>query len=267
MNATARLTTIAVLLTGTFFATATLACETSAWNGGTTAGAMADDPTNNVSRVNGFCALEVTDFGQVADNSPTAETTFIARFYVFPKNLSAGTYELLVALSDEGNTDSDVFVVTYDGTNITIDATAAGGNSASAPADATHWNVVEVSWTSDGAVDSGGLWVNSDARTDPADATFTPGSGVIEQVRMGAVDGINMDTAFFDDYESHRSLPVGPLLAGDGNSDGNINSGDVDKVVAEFLFSNLANGVPDCNLDGSVNSGDIDCVVAIFLNL
>jgi len=263
MKPTVRLTTIAVILTGTFFASASLACSTDAW-ASAEAGAFADDPTNGVSRLSGFCALEVTGTGHVVDNSPTAETTFIGRFYVFPKNLSAGTYEIFVALSDEGDPNSDVFVISYDGANFIIDAGAVGGDSVSVTADTTHWNLVEFSWSSGG---EGNLWINSDATVDDPDGSFAPGTGSIEQIRMGAVDGINTDMAFFDDYESHRSLPVGPLLAGDGNSDGNINSGDVDKVVAEFLFSNLANGVPDCNLDGSVNSGDIDCVVAIFLGL
>ena len=67
--------------------------------------------------------------------------------------------------------------------------------------------------------------------------------------------------AFFDDYESHRSVAVGALLAGDGNQDGAIDAEDVTAVVDEFLDNTYPGGVVDCNLDGEVNSGDVNCVV------
>ncbi len=261
MKSTARLTTIAVLLSGTFFASASLACSTDAW-ASAEAGALADDPTNGVSRLSGFCALEVTGTGHVVDNSPTAETTFIGRFYVFPKNISAGTYEIFVALSDEGDTDSDVFVISYDGANFIIDASGAGGDSVSVAADTTHWNLVEFSWSSGG---EGNLWINSDATVDDPDGSFAPGTGSIEQIRMGAVDGISTDTAFFDDYESHRSLPVGPRLIGDSNDNGSINLFDLISIQNDILGNGLAAGQPDCNLNGAVNLFDLICTQNIIL--
>jgi hypothetical protein len=263
MKIATRLIRSTVLLAGAFFVSSTLACTTTAWTSAE-AGTNADDPTNGIPRVSGFCGLEVTGTGHVVDNSPADEATFIARFYVFPTLLPVGTHELFAAFSVEDDIGSDMFEITYNGTSISIDATGAGGGTASAPADLTHWNLVEVLWTSGG---QGGLWVNSDSTVDDATVAFDSGTGSIDQVRLGAVSSIGTDMAFFDDYESHRSLPVGPLLAGDGNFDGNINSGDIDMVVNEFLFSDLANGVVDCNLDGSINSGDIDCVVSIFLGL
>jgi len=262
MKTVTRLITITALLAGTFFASSTLACSSAQWTS-TAAGATVGDPTGSVPRVKGFCGLEVTDTGHVVDNSPTAETTFIGRFYVYPNQLGAGTHEVFAAYSDEAGTK--LFSITYDGTNFNFDATAAaGGGSTSAAADTTHWNLVEFKWESDA---QGSVWVNADALTEAATSTFASGTGSVDQVRLGAVASIDANTAFFDDYESHRSQAVGALLAGDGNDDGNINSGDVDMVVAEFLFSTLAGGVPDCNLDGNVNSGDIDCIVAIFLGL
>ena len=253
MKTTARLITTAVLLTGAFFTTFTMACSTDAW-ASAEAGAMADDPTNGVSRLSGFCALEVTGTGHVVDNSPTAETTFIGSFWMFPKNLSAGTYEIFVALSDEGDVNSDVFVVSYDGANFVLDASAAGGDTATVAANTSLWNQVEFSWSSGGV---GSLWVNSDATVDPADDTFAPGTGSIEQVRMGAVDGISTDTAFFDHYESHRSLPVGPPLIGDSNDNGSINLFDLISIQNDILGNGLAAGQPDCNLNGSVNLFDL----------
>jgi len=263
MKTATRLIMIAALLAGTFFVSSTLACSSAQWTS-TAAGATVGDPTGSVPRVNGFCGLEVTGTGHVVDNTPTAEATFIGRFYVYPKLLGAGVHEIFAAYSDEVGTK--LFSITYDGTNFNFDATAAtGGGATSVVADTTHWNLIEFKWES-GV--QGSAWVNVDSLSDdPVSGTFASGTGSVEQVRLGAVAGIDANQAWFDDYESHRSQPVGALLAGDGNSDGNINSGDVDMVVNEFLFSSLAGGVPDCNLDGNIDSGDVDCIVKIFLNL
>ena len=60
---------------------------------------------------------------------------------------------------------------------------------------------------------TGGLWVNTDAKQFGANATFPSGSGSVESVRLGAPAGLQSFTGrmYFDDYESHRSLAVGPL--------------------------------------------------------
>ena len=211
MKTAIRITSLAVALTGAFFVSSAMACTTTAWFDAT-AGTLADNPLIpiKVPRFKGECALSTTGTGHVVDNSPTGETTFIARFYFFAKELPAGTYEIFKAYSDETGT-VDVFVVTYDGTNVVITATD-GGASASAAAIPAKWNVVEFKWVSGGM---GSLWVNSDAAADTADGTFASGTGTVEQVRIGAVDGVGTDKAYFDDYESHRSQAVGPLLAGD----------------------------------------------------
>jgi hypothetical protein len=259
MKTATRLIALAVLLSGTFFVSSTLACSSAAWTS-TEGAALADDPTNGTPRVSGLCGLGVTDAGHVVDNSPAAETKFIGRFYVFPKLLSAGTHELFAAYSDEAGTK--LFSITYDGTNFNFDATAAtGGGSASVPADPTHWNLIEFVWES-GA--TGGFWVNTDALSEVANTTFDSGTGSVDQIRMGAVSTIGGETAYFDDYESHRSLPVGALLKGDGNADGSVNSGDIITVINEFFGGGLGEGTPDCNLDGNVNSGDIICVINTF---
>lgn len=263
MKTASRLLALSVLATGAFFSTSTFACSTAAW-GAVDAAAIAGDPSVNIARVAGKCGLEVSGSGFVNDNTPDGETTFIARFYFFGKNLPAGTHAIFSATSEDNNTGDSHFTVTYDGTDIKVESGAASGNVASATADPNKWNLVEVEWVS-GA--TGSIWVNADATTDAPSGTFNSGTGAIGSARLGAVSALASGSAFFDDYVSHRSLPVGPILAGDGNSDGNVNSGDVNVVVNEFLFNNLGDGSPDCNLDGAVNSGDINCIVAIFLNL
>ena len=259
MKTATRIISIAVLLSGAFFVSSAMACTTDAWFDATT-GTLAEDPLIpfQVPRFKGECGLEVTGTGHVVDNSPTGETTFIGRFYFLPKELSAGTYEIFVAYGDETGT-ADVFVVTYDGTDIVITA-SDGGAFASAAAIPAKWNSVEFKWVSG---DTGSLWVNSDAAVDPADDTFASGTGTVEQVRMGAVDGVGTDIAYFDDYESHRSQAVGTLLAGDSNDDGSTNILDVSGVLkeADAFTPVLAAGTPDCNHDGLVNVLDISGIL------
>lgn len=152
-------------------------------------------------------------------------------------------------------------VIRFDGSNLIIDATAIGGTTASVSAVLNSWSLVEFSWASGS---SGSFWVNSDATANLASATFTPGSGAIETVRLGAPNGFGGLTgrAVFDEYVSNRTAAVGALLYGDANLDATVNSDDIDLVVSEYLSSSLAFGVIDCNLDGLVNAGDIDCIAA-----
>ena len=235
-----------------------LACSLEAWEG-VSVGATVGDPSNNIARVGGQCALKVTGTGQVTDNSPDGETEFIGRFYFYPKMLSQGNHEIFAVLADQTNINSRLFVISYDGSNINLDASPAGGGQVSVGADPTHWNLVEFAWNSG---TQGQLWVNADALSSPPSGTFASGAGSVDQVRLGAVSDIGADTAFFDDYVSRRSPAVGPLLVGDGNADGEVDSEDIDVIVNEYLFDDFGNGVVDCNLDGSVNSGDVNCVVA-----
>jgi hypothetical protein len=253
------------ILVASLFATSTFACTTDQW--ATATGAVnANDPLSAVPRVKGLCGLQVTETGTVSDDSPSVDTNFIGHFYFFPEFTGSGTVDLFVAYSDD-IASSEVFTVRYDGTNVILDASASGGAApmVSVPADSTHWNLVEFRWTS-GA--EGSLWVNSDATKVPPDAVFDSGTNSIESVKLGVLNAIGLaGTANFDEYVSHRTTQIGMLLAGDANSDGKIDSGDIDLVVAEFLRGELADGVIDCNLDGNIDSGDIDCVVQIFLGL
>lgn len=260
MKTAIRLIALAALLSGTFFVSSTLACTTTAWSGATV-GTLADDPTNGVPRVSGLCGLEVTGTGYVVDNNPAAETKFIGRFYVYPKLLAAGTHTIFTAYSDEAGTK--LFEIAYDGSDFTFDASSAtGGGSTSVVADTTHWNLIEFVWES-GA--QGSFWVNTDALSADANSTFASGTGAVEQIRLGTESGVG-GTAYFDDYESHRSSPVGGLLAGDANNDASINILDVGVITSEILLRGLGDGQPDCNLDGSINILDVGCATNIILS-
>ncbi len=239
-----------------------LACSMSAWVPGASGDVRTNNPANGVARVGGACGLKVSGTGYVQDNGPNTETQFIGRFYFLSQLNGVGSTKIFVAYSDE--TSTELFSIKYDGANISIDATTAtGGGTTSVAVDNNHWNLIEFFWKSG---DSGSLWVNADATKDPASGEFASGIGTVESVRLGAPYGFGGLTgvAFFDDYESRRSLPVGALLAGDGNFDGDINSEDLTVIVEEYLFNSYDNGVTDCNLDAEINSGDINCVVSKF---
>jgi len=251
MKTATRLIALAVLLSGTFFVSSTLACTTSAWSG-TTGSPVADSP-KTVSRVSGLCGMELIEAGNVMDTSPAAETTVIARFYVYAQLIS-GAPVIFEAFSDNAATTS-LLTVTFDGTNFVFDAGAgASGNVAGK----SGWNLVEIAWTGGTGMD---YWVNADASSDAATGNVGAAAGAMESVILGAdaLDGI----LTFDDYESHRSLAVGALLVGDSNNDGQVNGLDISGILKESnaFTPVLQFGTPDCNLDGSVSGLDISGIL------
>jgi len=253
---------LAVVLILSVFATTTFACTTSGWAAGAVGSVNANDPTNGVSRVKGFCGLALTGTGHVMDGSPSNDPNFIGHFYFLPEfTVGPGTMKLFVAYSDEGG-NAEVFSVKYDGANVIFDATAVGGTSVSVPADSDHWNLVEFAWHSDAM---GSLWVNTDATIDPPDMTFTSGSGVVESVKLGAPEGLDgfVGKVTFDEYESRRENQVGALLIGDTNNDGEVNLFDISATLLEIDFFNPAiqEGTADCNKDGQVNLFDISATL------
>ena len=241
------------------------ACSTLAWIPGATGSIEVNTPANDVPRINGSCGLKVTGTGHVQDNSPDGETKFIGRFYFLPQLSGNGNTDIFIAYSDESG--AKLFTVSYnkDTSEIVVDATSGNGHTAnggttSVTVTGTRWHLIEFSWES-GL--TGSLWVDADATSDPANSTFASGTGTVESVRLGAPNGFGTLTgmAFFDDYVSHRLLPVGGELTGDGNLDGNIDNDDIEAIKTEFLFGTYPIGSTDCNLDSETNSGDVNCVV------
>jgi len=252
MKTATRLIALAVFLSGTFFVSSALACTTTLWTSAT-AGALADDPTNGVPRVSGLCGLEVTGTGHVVDASPAAEATVIARFYVYAQ-LTSGTPVIFEAFSDNAATAS-LLTVTFDGTNFVFDAGATA--SANVPGK-SGWNLVELAWTGGTDMD---YWVNADASTDGATGSVGAAAGTMESVVLGATAAVD-GKLIFDDYESHRSLPVGALLMGDANGNGSLTIADAIALFNELNLANqtLAPGQPDCNESGGITIADAICL-------
>ena len=248
-----------------FFSFNAFACSTLAWVPGATGSIEVNTPASGVPRINGSCGLKVTGTGHVQDNSPEGETKFIGRFYFLPQLSGTGNTDIFVAYSDEST--AKLFTVSYDKdtSEIVVDATIGNGHTAdggttSVTVTGTRWHLIEFSWESG---QPGSLWVDADATSDPASDTFTSGTGTVESVRLGAPNGFGSLTGmvFFDDYVSHRLLPVGGVLTGDGNLDGSLNNDDIEAIKTEFLFGTYPIGSTDCNLDSETNSGDVNCVV------
>ncbi|MCF6225571.1 MAG: dockerin type I repeat-containing protein [Xanthomonadales bacterium] len=246
-----------------FAASGVTTCNTVAWLGGASGAFNPNDPNHSVPRVKGFCGLEVTGTGHVQDDSPTAETSFVGHFYFLPDFSGSGSTDIFVAYTDN-TAATEAIVISYDGSNIIIDASAIGGGSATVAA-VSGWNLVEFAWESG---TTGNFWVNADATSDPVSATFTPGSGSIEAVRLGAPNGLGGFTgrSLFDEYVSNRTQAVGALLMGDANDDSSINIFDMAGVQNEILNNALQSGQPDCNADGNINIFDMACIQIIILN-
>ena len=253
MKTATRLIRSAVLLTGAFFVSSTLACTTNAWNGGVTGSPLADSP-KTVSRVSGLCGMQLAAAGSVMDTSPVVEATVIARFYVFAQ-LNSGAPVIFEGFSDD-TAIASLLTVTFDGTNFVFDA--GDGASANVPGK-SGWNLVELAWTGGTGMD---YWINSNALEDAATGSISAAAGTMEAVVLGAASTLD-GTMTFDDYESHRSLPVGALLIGDSNNDGQVNGLDISGVLKEAnaFTPELQSGTPDCNLDGSVSGLDISGIL------
>lgn len=248
-----------LVLTGAFFASSSMACTTSLWNGGETGTPLADSPLA-VSRVSGLCAMKLDAAGGVTDNSPSVEPTANIRFYVFAE-LNSGNPVIFEAFSADDAGGTSLIAVTFDGTNFDIDA----GSTSSGPVPGTAgWNLVELAWTGGASMD---YWVNADATVDAATGSVTAAAGTLESVVLGAADSLAGEVTF-DDYEAHRTTPVGPADVCNADSIGEINLLDALDVVDEFFAApnspDLAIGSPDCDLSGTVNLLDALDIVDIF---
>jgi hypothetical protein len=243
---------------------AVLACSTAAWNGGETGNPQEGRPADGVARYSGQCGLKSAATAQfVTDNTPTAETTFRARFYVYT-GLSAGTAQVFRA-NNAGGTQQ--IGVTYDfAANLLRFATSTGNGSVAVSPNA--WYSVELNW-SRAAGNMVATVRGAGATTDlTATVTGVGATDAIDTAQLGWVSGTGTATTrgiITDAYESRRSTAIGRLCRGDANLDGTRNSGDGIAIRNEFLNGTLGAGQPDANEDGSVNSGDGIIVRNLFL--
>ena len=239
-----------LVLIGSFFASSSMACTTSLWNGGVTGTPIADSPLA-VSRVSGLCAMKLEAAGGVTDNSPSVEPTANIRFYVFAE-LNSGNPVIFEAFSADDAGGTSLITVTFNGTNFDIDA---GATSSGAVPGTAGWNLVELAWTGGTGMD---YWVNADSTVDLATGSVTAAAGTMESVVLGAAGSLD-GMMTFDDYVSNRTSPVGALLMGDANGSESLTIADVIALFNE-LNGTLATGQPDCNSSGGISIADVICL-------
>ncbi len=237
---------------------AVFACSTAAWNGNETGNPQEGRPTDAspVSRYAGQCGLKSAATAQfVTDNTPTAETTFRARFYVYT-GLTSGSAVVYEAL-DAANARQ--IAVTYNRDAGNLSFVTSGPTPQTVTVVPDRWYSVELDWSRT----RGNMIVavrGAGATTDsPATVAGVGAADAIDTVRMGWVSGAGVAAArgiTTDAYESRRATPIGRLCRGDANNDSNRNSGDQIQIRNEALGGALAAGQPDANEDGSINSGD-----------
>ena len=254
-----------VLLIGLGLGLNAQACTTTGWDDdfNVPANAVPGSPTL-VSRYSELCALEVSDTSFVQSDA-ASDTRYIGRFYVLPKTGGAGEVDILIAYSDETPT-TELFKISYDGSNFKFDAGGAGGDSGMTAA-SSGWNLVEFEYDSDSSTFN--YWVNEawdfNALSYAAPTgTFASGAGTVEAVQLGAPNGMGGFTGeiTFDAYEAHRTTNVGALVVADANGSGTVTSGDATRILNEVsLGGTLSSGQPDCNENGSITSGDATCVL------
>jgi hypothetical protein len=255
---------------------AVFACSTAAWNGGETGNPVEGRPTDAtpVARYAGQCGLRSAASAQfVTDNTPAAETTFRARFYVYT-GLTSGSAVVYEALNTGG---APQIGVTYnrDAGSLSFATTGSGATPPTITVVPDRWYSVELDWSRT----RGNLLVAVRGAAATTDSTVTVsgvgGADQIDTARLGWISGTGVAATrglVTDAYESRRSTAIGRLCRGDANLDGTRNSGDILQARNEFLTRLqpapfLAAGQPDASEDGVVNTQDQLVIRNLFLDV
>lgn len=256
-----QLTIATALVAGAQSATA---CSTALWDGAP-ATATAGEPSGTVGpasfrRYSGRCGLKASAVNQtVTDDSPSAETTYNARFYVFTGGVT-GEADIFNA---RNAANANIIRVTWDGTNFRFYKN--GGTAVTVAGAASRSYGVEVRWTAAGA-NMTALVRGNNAASITTVSVPGPTGGVIDTAVLGWISGGTLpggaDQPNFDEFDSRRTSNIGFLCRGDANGDTSINIFDRGAVNQDILAqagnpgNNLASGQPDANEDGVVNIFD-----------
>ncbi|MCU0755202.1 MAG: dockerin type I domain-containing protein [Xanthomonadales bacterium] len=241
-------------------------CSIAAWSNAATTTATASTPAGG-GRYSGSCAAVVAAPGAnsfVVDNTPAAETSYRARFYVYTGNLGGAEADVFQA---QNAANANIVRVTYTaGTGFRFYANGAnGGNAIGTPvaAVADRWYGVEVRWTNAGTFSA---IVRGNATAAPAQPQvsitgFSNSADRIETARLGILTTTGVTGGIrLDDFDSRRTTDIGFIVRGDANNNGSLSIADAIAVRNEANGGALAPGQADCNENGSVNISDAICV-------
>lgn len=258
-----QLTVATALIAGAQSATA---CSTALWtsaNGGVTAGEPVLSGTpNQFRRYSGRCSIASASAGQtVTDDSPSAETSFNARFYAYTGGLTGGA-DIFQARDTGGN---NVIRVSYDGTNLSFFKN--GGAAVTVPAAANRYYGIEVRWTAAGA-NMTAIVRGNGAATATTVSVPGPTGGTIDTAVLGWISGgsVTGNQPNFDEYDSRRTSEVGFRCRDNAvATDTIISLADRIAINNNISGASLAVGQPDFNEDGLVSLADRIQVNAIIL--
>lgn len=237
------------------------ACTKNAWNGNTSASdgvrAAGWVDTPQLRAYEGLCAAEAGAGQFVTDNTPSAEATYQALFYVY----TSGTGKVFTATTAQSNGGTEAVGVSYNGTAFTF----SGVSGVSAiPAVASRWYAVRLTYQSGGAFS---VAVRGNGSDTVATGSGTAPSATIESASLGLI-GTGTAAFVFDGFQSTRSTtPIPFLCKGDTNGDGSRTIVDAGRQRNHFLSggSTPAGGQPDVNEDGFVTIVDAGLTRNIFL--
>lgn len=243
-----------------------MACTITNWNGtGTAAAANTGGPAQSIARYSGLCALSVGTGKYVVDNSPGAEGTYRARFYVLTKAVG-GAVTIFKATSADNGGGTAVVEVDYNGSAFSFrqnGTTVGAGVSGIQP---NKWYSIEVFYKANTSF-SASVWGAGGSTQVGSVSAASAGAGTVGSAVLGVSSGTAATALGFDAFESTRSesTAIGRLCRGDANGDNSINVFDTAAVTAERVNGTLATGQPDCTEDGAINVFDTNCVVSLRL--
>jgi hypothetical protein len=271
-------------------------CNTTQWGQGTPpGGAVAGAPTagdpssddgtpNTSSRYSGSCGLLADAVGEyVQDGLPSAEPSYIQRFYVRPGTTS-GEAIVFRAMADEA-TDYPVVQISYDGAAQQFifrvsNATGTGflGTTSTAAAPRNKWYAIETNFNrTAGTLAISSIRGNNGQTIAPSLATINgitlPAGDGVDYVQLGWISGGSGGDITVDAFESRRSTAIGHLKRSDANGSVSCNASDITTIANEIVdvlggepAPRLSAGQPDCNEDGSVNAADISCAAVVIID-
>jgi len=158
-----------------------------------------------------------TSRSYVTDDSPTAETSYRARFEFDPNGviLRSGIEQILVARTAAGTTTFRLEVSKKaQGYRVRLVTTLPGGGNVAGPwtALSNGAHMIEVLWQAAAANAQNGsarLWIDGTAAGDLS--SLANGSARIDLVRLGLVEvASGSGTQFFDAFVSTRGAPIEP---------------------------------------------------------
>ncbi len=236
-------------------------CTIANWTDATglTSAAAGNQGTNN-RRYGGPCGLRVPLDGTsrfLTDETPAAESTYIARFYAFFQNVTQPT---VIFEADDGSnprvqvwynfpTSNDVTLRVITGSNTDVTIANVG----------TGWKSIELVWEASNAANNVLLAVGDRNGVTEATGTVNTTGISIANASLGNIEGATGGSIDFDDFDSRRISRPGRLCRGDINGDGNVNLTDLLFLQQEVSTNGvvIVNGQPDYNEDGQVNLTDL----------